>query len=91
MTIVVVDRRRVVLGELAGESPRIRSSRFAAGDGQCTERRVLVVRGNVVVGCDDFGDVLVAVVRVEECRVLSAECRTLPRERMSSSSTLFII
>ena len=81
MAVVVVDGRRFVFGVLAGESPRIRCSRFAAGDRQCTERCVLVVRGNVVVECGDFGDVLVAVVSVEECRVLSAECRTLPRKR----------
>ena len=64
MAVVVVDRRRVVFGVLAGEAPWISRGRNAAGDRQRTERSVLVVRGDIVVGVNDFGDVLVAVVRV---------------------------
>ena len=66
MAVVVVDRRRIVFGVFAGEAPGIGRSGHAAGDSQRTERRVLVVRSNIVVGSDDFGNVLVAIVGIEE-------------------------
>ena len=65
MAVVVVDRRRVIFGVFRREAPGIGRGGFAARDGQRTERRVLVVRGNIGVGSDDFGDILVAVVSVE--------------------------
>ena len=51
-------------------------------DDQHAERRVLVVRGDVIVNCDNFRDILVAVVGVEErCLVQGAWCLVLPRQR----------
>ena len=64
MAVIVVDRRRVVLGVLAGEAPGIRRGRCAALGDNGAKRRVLVVFGNVGVGVNNFGNVLVAVVRV---------------------------
>ena len=76
VAIVVVDCSRVVFGVFAGEAPGISRGRNAAGDRQRAERSVLVVSGNIVVGVNDFGDVLVAVVRV-----IRNGSAALPRER----------
>ena len=65
MTVVVIDRRRVVFGVFTGEAPGVGRGGSAAGNGQCTERSVLVVRCKSAVGSDDFRNILVAVVGVE--------------------------
>ena len=84
MAVVVVNRRRVVLGVFRRESPGIERGGSAALGGQRTERRVLVVRGESAVGGDDFAHVLVAVVGVEErCLVQGAWCLVLPDEGTS--------
>ena len=82
MAVVVVDRRRVVLGELGRETERIRRGAFASLQDHRTERSVFVVRSKRAVGGDDLGNVLVAVVRVEErCLVQGAWCLVQPNER----------
>ena len=65
MTVVVVDRRSIILGVLRRKAPGIGRGGSAAGNSHRAEGSVLVMRGGAVVGCDDFGDVLVAVVSVE--------------------------
>ena len=49
---------------LTGKPPRIRNRKHVPLCSQRTERRVVVVRGDVIVNCDNFRDILVAVVGV---------------------------
>lgn len=65
MAVVVAHAAELVIGELRREAPGIDRGTFAAPEDHRAERSVLVMRGDSVVGCDDFGDVLVAVVSVE--------------------------
>ena len=82
MAVVVVDRRRVVFGVFGREAPRVGRGGSAAGDGLRAKRCVFIMRSERVVGSDDFGNVLVAVVSVEErCLVQGAWCLVQPNER----------
>ena len=64
MAVVVVDRRRIVFGVFGREAEGIDLGGSAAGENQRAERSIFVMRGDVIVDCDDLGDILVAVVSV---------------------------
>ena len=76
MAVVVVDRRRIVFGVFGREAEGIDLGGSAAGENQRAERSIFVMRGDVIVDCDDLGDILVTVVRVVRGGIAA-----MPRER----------
>ena len=65
MAVIVVDRRRVVLGVLRREAPGIGRGGFAALRDDSTKGRIFVVCCHRAVSRDDIAHILVAVMRIE--------------------------